>query len=83
MDSEVMIRCTYQSPIPLAGASHVVTTDNLAQPPGANMSYLDVVRIEDEYVGWVPRDVLRSTLPLDRASFKIGLATPIHIQPEF
>ena len=47
------------------------------------MSHLDEARIEDEYVGWVPCDVLRGTLSLDLAPFKIGLAYPIHIQPEF
>lgn len=47
------------------------------------MSYLDEARIDDEHVGRVPRDVLCSTLPLNRAPFEIGLATPIHIQPEF
>ena len=47
------------------------------------MSHLNEARIEDEHIGWVPGDVLRSALPLDRALRKIRFASLVHIKPKF
>jgi hypothetical protein len=46
------------------------------------MSHLDETRVKDKDVWWVPRDVLRSALPLDGTLGATRVAMTVHIQSE-
>lgn len=41
------------------------------------------MRVEDENVWWVPRDVLCNTLPIDCTLCGTGVSVTIHVQTEF
>ena len=51
--------------------------------PSFNMLHLDEMRVEDEDVWWVPRDVLGGSLPFDGPFCATMVAVAVHIQPEF
>ena len=67
---------------PVPDASQVVSGDDLAKPPGFDVSHFDEARVKDEDVWWVPGDVLGSAFPFDGALGTTWVAMAVHIQPE-
>lgn len=68
-------------------AAHLVARDDLRQPSGLDMSYLDEAGVKEQHVRWVPSDVLCRALPFNRlygivGASTVGIAMAVDVETE-